>query len=181
MAGSMMYEIRRLVPVNHALVICAAMSACLLAGALVFEYVEGLAPCKMCIWQRWAHSGLTLVALSSLLLPTQIRVKMALLFVSLAALTSAAIAGFHAGVEWHLWDSPFGCSTSLDSSVDLALMVDQLLATPVVRCDEAPWSLFGISIAGWNSIISLDIAGFALICWLANRRTGSTQRLEHSE
>ena len=169
MAGSMMHQLRSLVPVNRALLICATMSSCLLAGAFWFEYIGGLAPCEMCIWQRWAHSGLTLVALSGLLLPAQIKVKLALLFVSIAALTSFAIAGFHVGVEWHLWEGPVGCSALLNSSGDLALMVDQLLATPVVRCDEVLWSLFGISMAGWNSIISLDIAGFALMCWAANR------------
>ena len=87
-------------------------------------------------------------------------------------MTSAAIAGFHAGVEWKLWDGPSGCSASLGNSGDMALLVDQLLATPVVRCDEVPWSLFGISMAGWNTILSLDIAGFALMSWLSNRQTG---------
>ena len=83
----MIHELRRLVPVNRALVICAAMSSCLLAGAFLFEYLGRLAPCDMCIWQRWAHFGLTLVALSGLLLPSQIRVRLALLVVFFAWLT----------------------------------------------------------------------------------------------
>ena len=69
MAGSMMQEIRYLLPVNRALLICAAMSSCLLLGAFLFEYVGGLVPCKMCIWQRWAHGAVILVALSGLLIP----------------------------------------------------------------------------------------------------------------
>ena len=172
MAGSMMQEIRYLLPVNRALLICAAMSSCLLLGAFLFEYVGGLVPCKMCIWQRWAHGAVILIALSGLLISADIRKKAALLLVFLAAVTSASIAGFHAGVEWKLWDGPSGCSASLGNSGDMALLVDQLLATPVVRCDEVPWSLFGISMAGWNTILSLDIAGFALMSWLANRQTG---------
>jgi disulfide bond formation protein DsbB len=148
------------------------MSGGLLVAAFLFEYVGGLAPCKMCIWQRWAHVALILTALSGLLVPTQIRAKPALMFVVVAAMISAAIAGFHAGVEWQLWDGPSGCTASLNSSGDMSLLVDQLLATPVVRCDEVPWSLFGISMAGWNSILSLDIAGFALMSWLANRQAG---------
>ena len=172
MAGSMMQEIRYLLPVNRALLICAAMSSCLLLGAFLFEYVGGLVPCKMCIWQRWAHVALILTALSGLLIPTQIRAKPALMFVVVAAMISAAIAGFHAGVELQLWDGPSGCTASLNSSGDISLLVDQLLATPVVRCDEVPWSLFGISMAGWNTILSLDIAVFALMSWLANRQTG---------
>ena len=172
MAGSMINELRHILPVNRALLICAAISGGLLVAALLFEYVGGLAPCKMCIWQRWAHVALILTALSGLLVPTQIRAKPALMFVVVAAMISAAIAGFHAGVEWQLWDGPSGCTASLSSSGDMSLLVDQLLATPVVRCDEVPWSLFGISMAGWNSILSLDIAGFALMSWLANRQAG---------
>ena len=172
MAGSMMQEIRYLLPVNRALLICAAMSSCLLLGAFLFEYVGGFVPCKMCIWQRWAHGAVVLVALSSLLISEDIKKKSALLLVFLAAMTSAAIAGFHVGVEWQLWDGPSGCSVPLSNIGDMTLLVDQLLATPVVRCDEVPWSLFGISMAGWNSILSLDIAGFALISWLANRQNG---------
>ena len=172
MARSMIQEIQHILPVNRALLICATMSACLLLGAFLFEYVGGLAPCKMCIWQRWAHSAVVLVALSSLLISADIRKKSALFLVFLAAVASAAIAGFHVGVEWQLWDGPSGCSVPLGNKGDITLLVDQLLATPVVRCDEVPWSLFGISMAGWNSILSLDIAGFALICWLANRQNG---------
>ena len=172
MARSMMQEIRYLLPVNRTLLICAAMSSCLLLGAFLFEYVGRLAPCKMCIWQRWAHGAVVLVALSSLLISADIKKKSALLLVFLAAVTSAAIAGFHVGVEWQLWNGPSGCSVPLGISSDMTLLVDQLLATPVVRCDEVPWSLFGISMAGWNSILSIDIAGFALICWFANRQTG---------
>ena len=172
MAGSMMQEIRYLLPVNRALLICAAMSSCLLLGAFLFEYVGGFVPCKMCIWQRWAHGAVVLVALSGLMLPADIRKNASLLLVFLAAVTSAAIAAFHVGVEWHLWEGPSGCSVPLGNSGDITLLVDQLLATPVVRCDEAPWSLFGISMAGWNTILSLDIAGFALMSWIANRHTG---------
>ena len=73
MARSMMQEIRHVLPVNRALLICAAMSACLLLGAFLFEYVGGLAPCKMCIWQRWAHGAVVLVALSGLLISADIK------------------------------------------------------------------------------------------------------------
>ena len=104
----MMLEIRNVLPVNRALLICAAMSACLLLGAFLFEYVGGLAPCKMCIWQRWAHGAVVLIALSSLLISADIKKKSALLLVFLAAVTSAAIAGIHVGVEWQLWDGPSG-------------------------------------------------------------------------
>lgn len=179
MAYSMMNKFRHLMTVNYALLTCAIISSCLLLGAFFFEYVGGLAPCKMCIWQRWAHAILIFIALSSFLLPLKIRTKLALLLVFFAALTSALIAGFHAGVEWQLWDGPSGCTAPLAGDSNMALLVDQLLATPVVRCDEVPWSLFGISMAGWNGVLSLDIAGFALTSWISNNKASRVQKPEH--
>ncbi len=167
-----MGQLRQIFPVDRALLICAVISSCMLGGAFLFEYFGGLAPCKMCIWQRWMHIALTLSALLGLLCPIETKVKPALLFVFLIALASAVIAGFHAGVEWHFWDGPAGCVSAIDSSTEIAFQVDQLLNTPVVRCDDVPWSLFGISMAGWNAIFSLDIAVFALMSWIVNRDDG---------
>ena len=83
----------------------------------------------------------------------------------MAGLTSVGIASYHAGVEWGLWLGPQGCTASLGSNLSSAALVDSLLATPAVRCDEVPWSLFGLSMAGWNALISIDIvliSGWAL-------------------
>ena len=145
---------------RHGLIICATMSAALLAGAFLFEYVGGLAPCRMCIWQRWAHVAVIIAAAAGLLtLPARTGLVLALL----AALASAGIAGYHAGVEWQLWQGPSGCTAGLASSASAADLVDQLLATPVVRCDDVPWSLFGLSMAGWNMLFSLDISAIAIL------------------
>ena len=93
-----------------------------------------------------------------------------LLLVIAAALTSFGIAGYHAGVEWALWEGPSGCTANLGSGASTAALVDQLLATPVVRCDDVPWSLFGLSMAGWNALLSLDITAVAILAFIFGGR-----------
>jgi|LXNH01.1.fsa_nt_gb disulfide bond formation protein DsbB len=152
---------------RHGLMICAAMSAALLVGAFLFEYVGGLAPCRMCIWQRWAHVAVIGAAAAGLLV---LPARTALVLTFLAAVASAGIAGYHAGVEWQLWDGPSGCTAGLGTSASAADLVDQLLATPVVRCDDVPWSLFGLSMAGWNMLFSLDISAIAILALIFGGR-----------
>ena len=86
------------------------------------------------------------------------------------ALISFGLAGYHAGVEWQLWEGPAGCTASLAAGASAADLVDQLLATPVVRCDDVPWSLFGLSMAGWNMLFSLDISAVALLSFILGDR-----------
>ena len=80
----------------------------------------------------------------------------------MAALITAAIGLYHVGVEQLWWDGPSGCSSQLNTNLDLSSLTDTLLATPVIRCDEIAWQLFGISMAGWNMLLSLAIAGLGL-------------------
>jgi len=160
-------ELSAILAPRHGLMICAAMSAALLAGAFLFEHVGGLAPCRMCIWQRWAHVAVIGAAAAGLLaLPPRI----GLVLTCLAALASAGLAGYHAGVEWQLWAGPAGCTAGLAGGASAADLVDQLLATPVVRCDDVPWSLFGLSMAGWNMLFSLDISAVALLALIFGGR-----------
>ena len=152
---------------RNGLVICALVSATLLVGAFLFEHVGGMAPCSLCIWQRWAHAAIILAAMIGLLmLPS----RAALLLPAAAALASFGIAGYHAGVEWQLWEGPAGCKANLAAGLRAADLVDQLLATPVVRCDDVPWSLFGLSMAGWNALVSLDISAVALLSFILGDR-----------
>ena len=152
---------------RNGLVICALVSAALLAGAFGFEHVGGMAPCRLCIWQRWAHLGIIAAATAGLLvLPP----RTGLLLTFAAAMASFGIAGYHAGVEWQLWPGPTGCTASLSAGASAADLVDQLLATPVVRCDDVPWSLFGLSMAGWNALFSLDITAVAILALIFGGR-----------
>ncbi|MGE4429746.1 MAG: disulfide bond formation protein B [Sphingobium sp.] len=141
--------------------------ALLLGGALLSQYVGGLYPCEMCLWQRWPHLAAILLALAAFALRG--RAGLSRLLVALAALAialSGAIGAFHAGVEYGWWEGVTACSVSMGggSAQD---MLDAIMAAPITRCDVAPWSLLGISLAGYNALLSL---GAALLIALLLRR-----------
>ena len=158
---SRQYRFHPLANARDAALACAAGSGLLLLAALGFEYLGGLVPCQLCIWQRWPH---LLVVLAGALV--WMAGRPALLLAAGGALTSAAIALYHVGVEQKIWAGPKGCSASLDIGGDLASLTDRLLATPVVRCDEIAWSFLGLSMAGWNMLASLAIAAGALTAFV---------------
>ena len=176
MAGTLKHELSVLLTPQRGLVACALISATLLAGAFLFEYVGGMAPCSLCIWQRWAHLAVIACALTSIGFGTGApdRLRAGLVITMMAALSSVGIAGYHAGVEWQLWAGPGGCTAALITGADAADLVDSLLATPVVRCDDVPWSLFGLSMAGWNMLLSVDIMALATLSFIFGGRFGQT-------
>lgn len=134
-----------------------AGSAALLLGALIFQYY-GYAPCKMCLWQRWPHGIAMALAFAYLIRPAQWLKWLG----GLAVLAGAAIAFYHGGVEQSWWEGPQSCTSSGTEGVAVKDLLDQILAAPVVRCDEIVWSLLGISMAGWNGIFSIILAAFWL-------------------
>jgi len=150
-------------PLGLARAIALLVPAGLLAGAYGSQYWGGLHPCEMCYWQRWAHmAGLAfaIVALLAGRMPDRGRS-----FVWLAALgiaASGAIGVYHAGVELDYFEGFTQCTASG------ALTLAEIMAAPVVRCDEIQWSWLGISMAGWNAIFSLGSA--LVILWLSLKR-----------
>ena len=141
--------------------------AALLAGALGSQYIGGLYPCEMCHWQRWGHYAALAFALLSFLLRGQADKGRS--FVWLAALgivASGAVGVYHAGVEAGIFEGLTQCAaTGGGSSTDI---LADIMATPLVRCDQVQWSFLGISMAGWNAILSLGFG--TLILWLSLRR-----------
>ncbi|MEM7444614.1 MAG: disulfide bond formation protein B [Pseudomonadota bacterium] len=136
----------------------------MLGGALLFQYVGGLQPCVLCIYQRWPWGiaiGLGAIALFTTGRP---RLQSGLTVLGgLTMLVGAGIAGFHVGVEQGWWEGTAGCGGSLTTEGSIEDITAQLLAAPVVRCDEIAWSLLGISMAGYNFIISAILAIVALV------------------
>ena len=123
-----------------------ALSGGLLGGAYISEYVFGLFPCEMCWWQRWPHfAALGLVGLAYVAPLPRFWTALA----ALAIFISGLIGGFHAGVEYDWWEGITGCAV-----IDYEMDVMNPTLVPLVRCDEAPWSLFGISLAGFNFLFS---------------------------
>lgn len=129
-------------------------SGTLLLGALAFQFIGGLNPCEMCFWQRYAHLAVLLIAGIGLV----INLSWIRWLAVFAMAVAAALAAWHAGIELKWWPGVTACTAST-AGATMADMMSQL-STPLVRCDQAPWSLLGISMAGWNAIIS---AGAALI------------------
>ena len=155
---------------TQGILMCGGISASLYAGALWFQYVGGLMPCSLCLWQRWPHIIIVLLAVIARFVRMP---RLVLTAIVLTAATSVILAAYHAGVEWQLWSGPGGCTASSTNSGDLTSLTESLLATPVVRCDEVAWSFLGLSMAGWNSLFSLDICLIALICLLQGKKVAS--------
>ncbi len=133
--------------------------ALLLAGAYVSQYGFGLFPCEMCWWQRWPHFAAVLLALvSTMAQPKRLWIGLA----AVAILSSGLIGAFHAGVEYDWWEGVTGCASSVAAGGD---PLEAIMNAPLVRCDVAPWTLAGISLAGFNAIISITsaVAIFALL------------------
>lgn len=117
----------------------------LMLGAWGSQYIGGLAPCEMCIWQRWPHLAAIAIAALAFALPRRDIVALAAIFI----LVSGAIGAFHAGVEYRWWEGLTRCSQMSGER-----SISDIMNTPLVRCDEAQWRLFGISLAGYNAILS---------------------------
>ncbi len=140
----------------------------LYGGALVSQFGFGLHPCEMCYWQRWPHQAAIVLALLALILRANDRALRAFtLLAAIAIAVSGLIGVFHAGVEYGWWEGLTTCSTTHSGPITL----DQIMATPLIRCDVAQWKLFGISLAGFNAIFSLAAA--ALVLTLLRRRPTS--------
>ena len=137
------------------------LPAALLGGAYISQYGFGLYPCEMCWWQRWPHFAAVPLAMFSFI-PAPKRLLVAL--AGIAVLISGLIGGFHAGVEYGWWEGITGCSLPVVAE-DGGSALDAIMDAPLVRCDAAPWDLFGISLAGWNFLVSTAgaIAIFALL------------------
>jgi len=137
----------------------------LLGGALGSQYIGGLHPCEMCYWQRWPHGLAILLAAGSFTAPaTSWRSRALTLLAALSIAVSGAIGVYHAGVEAKVFEGFTTCTSNG------AMSFEDLLKVPLVRCDQIQWSLFGISMAGWNAILSLGGAALILILSLKGRR-----------
>ena len=139
-------------PGRIARLLALAVPAALLGGAYIGQYVFGLYPCEMCWWQRYAHFAALALALLAWLRPEQ---RGLVLLAALAILSGGLIGSFHAGVEYHWWEGFTACTASLPKGVD---PLKAILNAPLVRCDEVQWKLFGISLAGYNFLISTGAA-----------------------
>ena len=144
--------------------IALGVPVALLGGAYVSQYVFGLYPCEMCWWQRYALFAALPFAMLAWIRPGA---KLLAALALMGILIGGLIGGYHAGVEYGWWQGLTACTTVAAAGAGNAL--DAILDAPVIRCDVAPWDLFGISLAGWNFLISVPLA----LIGLASLRKGA--------
>jgi disulfide bond formation protein DsbB len=137
-----------------------AIPALLLGGAYIAQYVFGLFPCEMCWWQRYAHFTALALALISTVVPPK---RLWVLLAGIAILAAGLLGAYHAGVEYHWWEGVTTCSTTA-AGTSLA----DIMNAPLIRCDEAQWRLLGISLAGFNFLIS-TAAAIVILTLLAGK------------
>ena len=155
----------RVVPRAAAIVLVIAAATIL--TALAFEHLGGYAPCPLCLEERYAYYFAAPASAIALFLAREDKTGLArvlLLLIALAFLANAAVAVYHAGVEWKWWAGPGECSGAFELQWGEGGIVD----TPIIRCDEASWRFLGLSFAGWNAVVSAFLA--AVASWGASWR-----------
>jgi disulfide bond formation protein DsbB len=148
--------------------LAAGGSAALMLAALGFQHLGDLAPCQMCIWQRYPHVAAIGVGALAFWLGGAVLPVLGLF----AALTTAGIGGYHAGVEQGWWEGPGTCTAGAVGGMSTDDLMAQIMSAPLVRCDEIPWAFLSVSMAGWNMIVSLGLA----VVWSMAIRAGSIKR-----
>ena len=136
-------------------------SVALMMGALGFQYIGGMPPCKMCYWQRYPHIAAAVI----IALYWVIQQRVFLLLGALSAAVTSGIGAYHTGVERGWWEGPSTCTSGSIDGLSTDDLLAQIMNAPLVRCDEVPWELFGLSMASLNMVISAGLCALWLMAW----------------
>ena len=152
-------------PALTAALAITAVAAATLAGAWFFQLVLDIRPCPLCLEQRYAYYLAiplgALVAFAAAKDAPRAVVLAGLGLLALAALGNAGLGAYHAGVEWKFWQGPTDCTGTIGDLGSAGSLLQRLDTVKVVRCDEVQWRFLGLSLAGYNVLISLLMAGIA--------------------
>lgn len=140
-------------------------SALLLLGAFGFQHIGDMPPCALCITQRYPHAAAVMIALVALALGW----RWLTLVGAAAAATTAGVGIFHTGVERGWWPGPDTCTSGPVGGLSTDALLDQIMAAPMVRCDEVPWEMLSLSMASWNAVASLVLVALWLAAFRATR------------
>ena len=135
-----------------------AASAAIVGAALISQYVGGLQPCELCLYQRWPYYAAIVATAVALLSAGDGAMRGVIMLCAPLFVVSAALAFYHVGVEQHWFAGPTACTGSVTGATSIEALKAQLLARQPVSCDTPAWVLFGVSMAGWNLIASVLIA-----------------------
>jgi disulfide bond formation protein DsbB len=141
---------------RHLILLAAAGSAAMLLAAFAFQHIGGLAPCAMCLWQRWPHAAAVVIGGLGAVLPVAGLAALG----GLAMLTNAGISLYHTGVERAWWEGPSSCSGGGGDlgAMDVADLLNPDAGSGIVMCDEVAWQMLGLSMASWNGLACLALA-----------------------
>ena len=157
-------------PVSAARLLALLLPLALLGGALGSQYLGGLHPCEMCMWQRWPHAVAIVLALLAFTSPAEsTRSRALVLLAALAIAVSGCIGVYHAGVEAKIFAGFTQC-TATGKGLSPSERLQEISHAPLVRCDEVQFRFLGISMAGWNAILSLGGATVIVILTLRGKR-----------
>ena len=150
------------------------ISAATIAGAWFFQLVLEILPCPLCLEQRYAYyfevPFAALLAFAAAKGAPRGLVLAGLAILALAALGNAVFGAYHAGVEWGFWKGPTDCTGTGFNLGNAGSLLDNLDKVKVIRCDEVQFRFLGISLAGYNALISLLMA--AIAAWGIVRKRG---------
>jgi disulfide bond formation protein DsbB len=138
------------------------LSALVIAGFLFFQYGVGLVPCELCLLDRWPWYAAIGISGLALALRQTAGARPVALLLALCFLISTGFGGYHVGVEQHIFAGPGACTASSLSGQSVEELLARLKATPAVRCDVPQWTLFGVSLAGFDLLASLVLLGLCL-------------------
>ena len=159
-------------PAAAAIAVALAATATIL-GALFFEHVLGLAPCPLCLDQRIPYyvaiPVAVLTAAAALTSSSRVFATAGFAVIGFAMLSGAVLGAYHAGIEWKWWEGPQACAGAV-APLGGGNLLRELETARVVPCDEAAWRFLGLSLAGWNVLISLALAAIAAWGIAATRR-----------
>lgn len=139
------------------ILLAAGGSAALLLGAFGFQ-LFGYPPCHLCLLQRWPHAAAILIGVLAL----RFRGWLLPMLGAVAAATTSGLGLYHSGVEQGWWQGPSTCTSGSVGALSPDKLLDQIMTAPLIQCDQIAWSMFGLSMASWNAILS----AFLVVIWL---------------
>lgn len=157
---------------RHLVLPTLLLSLAVIGGALAFQYIGELAPCELCLLERWPWYGMIILCALMLAIGRKLSILPASLLIAVVFLGSAGLGFYHVGVENHFLPGPTACTAQSMVGLSAAERIARLKALPVVQCDVIQWSLFGISLAGWNMLASL-LPVILAARLIRTRKTGS--------
>jgi disulfide bond formation protein DsbB len=142
--------------------LAALGSAGLLAGAFAFQYLGGMAPCSLCITQRWPHAIAVVIGSIAVVFGGALA-RLLAVGGAVAAAVTAGYGAYHTGVERGWFAGPDTCTGGSVAGISADDLLDQIMAAPLVKCDEVAWQMLGLSMASWNAVLSCGLVALWLM------------------